>query len=180
MNKLRFGIAFLAVIFVSCQATYAQKSTAPTIPVKISPDLSSLDLAKLLQEAQSTKIQTDGQEASPLQVVAEFLQLRPAQVAEMEQLLLARQATIAPLFVGAQTLTQQLALLLSSGGNPAQIGTALIQIQALQQKIAQVEQAFLQQFVSILDADQAQRLQAVQIAAQLQPVLPAFGPIFLF
>ena len=34
--------------------------------------------------------------------------------------------------------------------------------------------------VAILDTDQLQKLQAVQIAAQLQPILPAFQPIFLF
>jgi hypothetical protein len=34
--------------------------------------------------------------------------------------------------------------------------------------------------VGILDVEQVQILQAVQIAAQLQPILPAFQPIFLF
>jgi hypothetical protein len=50
----------------------------------------------------------------------------------------------------------------------------------LQQQMAQAQQAFLTQFVAILDAEQLQKLQAVQIAAQLQPILPAFQPIFLF
>jgi hypothetical protein len=113
-------------------------------------------------------------------VVAEFLQLRPAQASELGQLLQARQTTIAPLLASAQTLIQQLGVLLNSGGNPTQIGTALIQVHALQQQIGQVQQAFLTQFVAILDSDQPQRLQAVQLAAQLQPILPAFAPIFLF
>jgi hypothetical protein len=98
----------------------------------------------------------------------------------MEQLVQARQAAITPLLAAAQTLTGQLAVLLNSGGNPTQIGTALIQIHALQQQIGQVQAAFLTQFVSILSPDQVQKLQAVQIAAQLQPILPAFAPIFLF
>jgi hypothetical protein len=50
----------------------------------------------------------------------------------------------------------------------------------LQHQIAQVQQAFLTQFVGMLDAEQLQKLQAVQIAAHLQPILPAFQPIFLF
>jgi hypothetical protein len=50
----------------------------------------------------------------------------------------------------------------------------------LQQQMAQVQQSFLAQFVAILDAEQLQKLQAVQITAQLQPILPAFQPIFLF
>jgi hypothetical protein len=56
----------------------------------------------------------------------------------------------------------------------------VIQIHALQQQMAQAQQAFLSQFVAILDTDQLQKLQAVRIAAQLQPILPAFQPIFLF
>jgi len=98
----------------------------------------------------------------------------------LEQLLQARQTTLVPLFQTAQALTQQLAVLLNSGGNPAQVGILVIQIHALQQQMAQAQQAFLTQFVAILDAEQLQKLQAVQIAAQLQPILPAFQPIFLF
>ncbi len=85
-----------------------------------------------------------------------------------------------PLFQTAQALIQQLSVLLNSGGNPAQVGTLVIQIHALQQQMAQTQQAFLTQFTAILDPEQQQKLQAVQIAAQLQPILPAFQPIFLF
>jgi hypothetical protein len=112
--------------------------------------------------------------------VAEFLQLRPGQVSELEQLLQARQAALVPLFQTAQALIQQLGNLLNSGGNPGQVGVLVIQIHALQQQMAQAQQAFLSQFVAILDTDQLQKLQAVRIAAQLQPILPAFQPIFLF
>jgi hypothetical protein len=115
-----------------------------------------------------------------LQVVAEFLQLQPGQVSELGQLLQGRQTTLVPLFQTAQALIQQLGTLLNSGGNPAQVGVLVIQIHALQQQMGQVQQSFLTQFVSILDPEQVQKLQAVQIAAQLQPILPAFQPIFLF
>jgi hypothetical protein len=71
-------------------------------------------------------------------------------------------------------------MLLNSGGNPAQIGAVVIQIHALQQQMAAAQQAFLTQFIATLDPEQLQKLQAVQIAAQLQPILPAFQPIFLF
>src|SRR2546429_1816815 len=43
----------------------------------------------------------------------------------------ARQTTLAPLFQTAQALTQQLAVLLNSDGNPAQAGILVIQIHAL-------------------------------------------------
>jgi hypothetical protein len=144
----------LGIIFLGCTAAYAQKPTPKIVPVTTSLDLSKLNLEKILQELQTA-----------------FLELNPGQTAELEQLLQARQATLTPLLTAAQTLTQQLAVLLNSGGNPAQIGTALIQIHTLQQKSGQVQQAFLTQFVSILSPDQGQKLQAVQIAAQLQPPL---------
>jgi len=96
------------------------------------------------------------------------------------QLLQARQTALVPLFQTAQALIQQLGNLLNSGGNPAQVGVLVIQIHALQQQMTQTQQSFLSQFVATLNADQQQRLQAVQIAAQLQPILPAFQPIFLF
>ena len=180
MKKTGFAFALLTIILVSCDTVYAQKPAPKSVPVTPAPDLSKLNVEKILQQVRTTKIQSDGQETSPLQVVTDFLQLRPGQVGELEQLLQARQATLVPLFETAQTLIQQLGVLLNSGGNPAQIGALLIQIHALQQEMGQARQAFLTQFVAILDADQAQRLRAVQIAAQLQPILPAFGPIFLF
>ena len=77
-------------------------------------------------------------------------------------------------------MTQQLGILLNTGGNPAQVGVLVIQIHALQQQMGQAQQSFLTRFVAILDAEQVQKLQAVRIAAQLQPILPAFQPIFLF
>ena len=101
-------------------------------------------------------------------------------MSELEQLLQARQAALVPLLQTAQSLIQQLGNLLNSGGNPAQVGVLVIQIHALQQQIARAQQVFLMQFTAILSAEQLQKLQAVQIAAQLQPILPAFQPIFLF
>jgi hypothetical protein len=180
MNKTGFAFALLAVILVSCDALYAQKPGPKSAPVTTAPDLTKVNIEKILEQVQTTKVQPSAQETSPLQIVAEFLQLRPGQVSELEQLLQARQATLVPLFQTAQSLIQQLGTLLNSGGNPAQVGVLLIQIHALQQQMAQAQQGFLTQFVAILDAEQLQKLQAVQIAAQLQPILPAFQPIFLF
>jgi hypothetical protein len=180
MKKTGIAFVVLAIILVSCDGAHAQKVTPKSAPVTIAPDLTKLNIEKMLQQVQTTRVQPSAQDTSPLQVVAEFLQLRPGQVSEVEQLLQARQTTLVPLFQTAQALTQQLAVLLNSGGNPAQVGILVIQIHALQEQMAQAQQAFLTQFVAILDTDQLQKLQAVQIAAQLQPILPAFQPIFLF
>ena len=180
MKKTGIAFAVLAMILVSCEGARAQKPALKFTPVTIAPDLTKLNIEKILQQVQTTNVQPSAQETSPLQVVAEFLQLQPGQVSALEQLLQARQATLVPLFQTAQSLIQQLGNLLNSGGNPAQVGVLVIEIHALQQQMAQAQQVFLTQFVAILDTEQLQKLQAVQIAAQLQPILPAFQPIFLF
>ena len=180
MKQTGFAFTLLAILLMSCNPAQAQKPAPRPALVTPAPDLSKLNLEKVLQQVQTTKVQPSAQDTAPLQVVGEFLQLRPGQVSAVEQLLQARQTILVPLFQTAQALTQQLAVLLNSGGNPAPVGILVIQIHALQQQMAQAQQAFLAQFVAILDTDQLQKLQAVQIAAQLQPILPAFQPIFLF
>jgi hypothetical protein len=180
MKKITLVFALLAVAFLSCDGAQAQKPVAKSAATATTPDLTKLNIGKVLQQLQTTNVQPSDEETSPLQVVAEFLQLRPGQVSEMGQLLQGRQSTLVPLFQTAQALIQQLGTLLSSGGNPAQVGALVIQIHGLQQQMGQVQQVFLTQFTGMLDAEQLQRLQAVQIAAQLQPILPAFQPIFLF
>jgi hypothetical protein len=180
MKQTGFAFALLAILLVSCYPAQAQRPAPKPAPVAAAPDLSKLNIETVLQQVQTTSIPPNTQETSPLQVVADFLQLRPGQVSELEQLLQARQTTLVPLFEAAQALTQQLAVLLNSGGDPAQLGILVFQIHALQQQMAQRQQDFLTQFVAILDAEQLQKLHAVQIAAQLQPMLRAFQPIFLF
>jgi hypothetical protein len=180
MRKTGISLALLASMLVTCAGVQAQKQISKTAPVTPTPDLTKLNIEKVLQQFQTTNVQPSSEETSPLQVVAAFLQLQPGQVMELEQLLQARQAALVPLFQTGQTLIQQLGVLLNSGGNPAQVGATVIQIHALQQQMGQVQQAFLTHFIAILDAEQLQKLQAVQIAAQLQPILPAFQPIFLF
>src|SRR6266576_1221529 len=180
VKQTGFAFTLLAILLMSCNPAQEQKPAPRPALVNPAPDLSKLNIEKVLQQVQTTRVQPSVQDTAPLQVVGEFLQLRPGQVSEVEQLLQARQTILVPLFQTAQALTQQLAVLLNSGGNPAQVGILVIQIHALQQQMVQAQQAFLAQFVAILDTDQLQKLQAVQIAAQLQQILPAFQPIFLF
>ena len=173
MKKALLVFTPIALALLACSPAYALK-TAPA------PDLTKLDIAHVLQQLESTVVQSDGQDPAPIQVVAQFLQLQPPQISTLEQLLQARQATLVPLFQTAQNLTQQLAVALNSGAKPSQVGALLIQIHALQQQMGQVQHSFLTQFIALLNPDQVQKLQAIQIAVQVQPVLPAFGSIFLF
>ncbi len=184
MKKTGIVFALFAIVLTTGAGARAQRPSLKTSlvtqgPVTQAPDLSKLNIDKILQQLQTTKVQPSSEETF-LQVVAEFLQLSPSQISELEQLLQTRQAKLVPLFQNAQALTQQLGVMLSSGGNPAQVGTVVIQIHALQQQMAQAQQAFLTQFIATLVPEQLQRLQAVQIAVQLQPILPVFQPIFLF
>lgn len=180
MKKTAILFLLLATSLVTCTGINAQ-TLGPKMPVTNSaPDLSKLNVEKILQQLQATKLQVNADETSPLQVVAEFLQLTPSQVSELGQLLQARRAKLVPLVQTVQALTQQLSNLLNSGANPAQVGGVVIQMHALEQQAALAQQAFLTQFTAILTADQLQRLQTVQIAAQLQAILPYFQPIFLF
>src|SRR5712664_4637456 len=127
MKKTGIAFVVLAVIFARCDGAHAQKLAPKTTPVTIAPDLTKLNIEKILQQVQTANVQPSASETSPLQVVADFLQLSPGQVSELEQLLQARQTTLVPLFQTAQALTQQLAVLLNSGGKPAQVGVLVIQ-----------------------------------------------------
>src|SRR6266446_6418292 len=137
MKQTGFAFTLLAILLMSCNPAQAQKPAPRPALVAPAPDLSKLNLEKVLQQVQTTRVQPSAQETSPLQVVAEFLQLRPGQVSELEQLLQARQTTLVPLFQTAQSLIQQLGILLNTGGNPAQVGVLVIQIHALQQQMGQ-------------------------------------------
>jgi hypothetical protein len=194
MTKTGCVFAMLTMLSMTGSAAFAQKpsttstttSTSSTVtsskamPATPMPDIATLNTEHILQQLTSTDVQSDGEDTSPLQVIAEFLQLQPPQINALGQLLEARQTALVPLFQTAQQLTQQLGVALNNGANPAQVGALLIQIHGLQQQMAQAQQSFVAQFLALLVPDQLQQLQAVQIAVQVQPVLPAFKLIFLF
>ncbi len=180
MKQARFVVALLSMVIGSANLLHAQNPTPKSGPVVSVPDLSKLSIGKMLEQMQTTTIAGNGEAPSPIQIVVQFLQLRPDQVQELGQLLQARQAAVAPLLQGIQQRLQQLEALLNSGGNPVDVGMVVIQIHTLQQQVAQVQQDFLSKFVNLLDPEQQQRLGAVGIAAQLQPILPAFQQLYLF
>jgi hypothetical protein len=165
---------------ISSASLLAAQTTAPAVTDLAKLSAAKLSIAKMLQQMQTPTLQGDGDAPSPLQIVVQFLQLRPDQQQELGQLLVARQTAATPLLVTIQQKSQQLEKLLNSGGNPPGVGVLVIQIHSLQTQVAKVQQSFLTQFVSLLDTDQQQLLQAVGIAAQLQPVLPAFEDLSLF
>jgi len=118
---------------------------------------------------------TDGDWIQAIGPVAAFLELQVPQVEALVQLLIQRQLAVIPL---AQEIKQReaiLAELFQSGEpNPLAVGQLVIQIRLLHGAIAAVQVDFLSAFHDLLFPGQQQKLGAIQVAAALQPILPAF------
>jgi len=89
MKKTGIVFALFAIVLTTGAGARAQRPSLKTSlvtqgPVTQAPDLSKLNIDKILQQLQSTKVQPSSEETS-LQVVAEFLQLSPSQISELEQ-----------------------------------------------------------------------------------------------
>ena len=111
----------------------------------------------------------------PPAVVAAFLGLTASQAAQFGGLLGQSQAALGGLQQQIAALQAQLDSLVSEPNpDPAAIGNLFLQIHALGQQVAQTIQSFQSQFAALLTAEQAQKVQAVTQAAQLQPVVGAF------
>jgi hypothetical protein len=119
-------------------------------------------------------------ETRALSVVAQFLQLRLDQAQALAQMLQARQAAIAPLLQQIAVREEAIRQLLAGGGDPAQIGTLMVQVHQLRQQVAAAQATFLSAFHALLDEAQRGRLAQAHLALQLQPVLPAFQALQLF
>jgi|SRR5579859_643715 len=174
MKPIRFAAVLFGLLLGCTNLLHAQAPAAGSGSIPSVPNLSQLNVTTMLKQMQSAAAEGNADAPAPLQIVVQFLQLSPDQQTVFGELLQARQTAVTPLFLGIAQREQQLQALLASGGNPAQIGVLVIQIHALQQQIVQTQQNFLANFANLLDPDQKQRFVAVHVAAQLQPVVPAF------
>ncbi len=152
----------------------AKKSATPGVTT----DLSSASMGKVIEQMQPVKTESKPP-ASPVEVIAGFLQLRPDQIAVFGQLLQARQEAAVPVLAEIQIRVKRLEEILKAGSNPAEVGVLVIQIHQLKEQVGQIQLNFLTQFANLLDADQRQRFEAVRLAAQLQPVVPYFQELNL-
>ena len=116
---------------------------------------------------------------APVAVVARFLHLAPEQAQALGQLLQARQATLAPILQQIALREQRIRELVAAGGNPAEIGTLMLQVHQLQQAAAAAQAQFLTAFAGLLDDDQRRQWEGARVAVQLQPILPAFQALQL-
>ncbi len=118
-------------------------------------------------------------EGGPLAVVAQFLSLAPEQAQALVQSLRERQEALAPIQQEIARREERIRELIASGGDPAEIGRLVIEIQQLRQLAEAAQAAFLARFQSLLNDEQRGRWQQVQVAARLPPVLPAFQALSL-
>jgi hypothetical protein len=116
----------------------------------------------------------------PPAVVASFLGLTPGQE-EQFGILLSR---VLPVLQGLQqqgtAVQQQLEVLLSQPNpDPAPVGKLVLQLHVIQQETSQVINGFHNAFAGLLSQDQIQKVEAVNVASQLQPVIGSFVALYL-
>ena len=115
-----------------------------------------------------------GCEGGPAAVVVQFLGLSPEQAAALGQMLAERQQALAPILQAIAVREARIRELIATGGNPAEIGTLVVQVHHLREQAGAVQVAFLARFGSMLTPEQRARWEQVQVAARLQAVVPAF------
>ena len=179
MKRVGNFIILIGLTVGSCGPLYAQKPTERTVPCISEQELSRFDASKLRGDFAAAPAGAKDRTDSPFDVVVQFLQLNSTQAQQFQQLLTARQKALEPLIQQISALNTQLQGLLDSGGPAPAVGQTVIQIHQLQVQAGQAQQSFLEQFQNLLDPDQRQRLEAARLAAQLQPIVPAFHQLQL-
>src|SRR2546421_10545508 len=96
MKQTGFAFPLLAILLMSCNPAQAQKPAPRPALVTPAPDLSKLNIEKVLQQLRTTRVQPGTKDTSPLQVMAEFLQQWPGHEGEVGNLLHARQSALGP------------------------------------------------------------------------------------
>ncbi|MDD5544613.1 MAG: hypothetical protein PHX83_15715 [Acidobacteriia bacterium] len=120
------------------------------------------------------------QEPPPPVVVAAFLNLSEAQAAQFRDLLNEFQTSVSGLqeqLGGRQNQLQ--GMLNTPGADPASVGGLVLEIHAIELQVGQAVQSFQSHFFDLLTAEQKGKVQAVALAAQLQPAVGAFAALRL-
>src|SRR2546427_12150942 len=92
MKHRGFTVALLIMLIGSAGLLHAQESQQKPGAGLSAPDLSKLNIGKMLEQMQATKVEASGGPPPPLQGVVQVLQLRQGEVDELEQLRQARPA----------------------------------------------------------------------------------------
>ena len=139
--------------------------------------LAILSIVPIRANATSTQAlpSAAGDACVPPAMVASFLGFTPAQTTQFETLLGQFLPTLQALQTQIAARQAQLEIQLDQPNpNPGNIAGLVLQIHALQQQVGQAVQIYQNQFAAMLTDEQKQKVQAVTLAAQLQPVAGAF------
>ena len=103
------------------------------------------------------------EEPPPLAIVQGVLQLTPDQITALERLVETRRATVEPLAREAMQLQQSLAeALQSESPDPVAVGTAVLAIRGTERQIEAHRSQFVQNFQTLLNAEQKSRLEHIR------------------
>jgi Spy/CpxP family protein refolding chaperone len=136
-------------------------------------------LARAEAEVVTAAPPLDGSGATPLAVVAQFLNLTAEQVEASARLRVERERAIGPLRQEIARREQRIRELAGSGGDAAEIGMLVIEIHHLGQAVEVAQAIFLGHFESLLTNEQRRKWGSIRVAARLSPVLPAFQALHL-
>lgn len=108
------------------------------------------------------------------QVVA-FLDLTEDQVAAWDEINLMHREAEQPVREEIQILEAELKELID-GGDPdaTEVGELVLEIAYLRENLRQIHTTYHEDFVALLDEDQAKRLAFIARAEKVQPIIPAF------
>ncbi|MEM7482873.1 MAG: Spy/CpxP family protein refolding chaperone [Acidobacteriota bacterium] len=117
---------------------------------------------------------------TPLRVVAQFLDLSEEQAQQLAALRAAAADEIAPIVQEIATRKAALQQILSGEDpDPLEVGALVVSIHSLERQVRMIQQAVTDEFRTLLDDEQLQRLNAVDRAEPLCRVAPAFEALHL-
>ena len=170
-------VLFLAALLVTPAGAAKRRRSVPA-----TPEIPTSAMSQSLQVPPSVEalVAPGLTPAESLRVVAAFLELTPEQVSSLTTLLQERHQAIVPLLQEIHTRQQQIADQLQSGApDPTVIGNLVIEIHQFLQQVYQAQATFMQGFLNLLNDEQRRRYEALRLAEQLQPLLPAFRTLRL-
>ena len=99
--------------------------------------------------------------AMPLQILKTTLDLDDQQVAQVQQLIQAREAAVSAAQRQAESLRTELESALNQpNADPAAVGALVISIRSVERQVAQHQETFRTSFLGILSEEQLQRVEA--------------------
>lgn len=109
------------------------------------------------------------------EIVIRYLQLTPDQVAAWDQLIADFEADAQPLREAIDQVQAEIEELFATGDpDPFELGELVIERRGLVEQLAQVRETYVFGFESLLDEQQATKLNVIRRADRVEPLIPAF------